>query len=121
MKLYVKILTYCFSILYLRSSEVDNLDRESKEMEQRLKSLQERMQQQQIEDEAVPKFGGSRWKSARPDKGSVLSYQKDLQDKYRKKNIIGEDPALRANAGPRKTSSKESIPMDFRNKGIQLK
>lgn len=101
-------------------SEAEALDREAKEMEQRLKTLQDRMQQQQMEDEAVPKFGGSRWKSARPDKGSVLSYAKDVQEKYRKKNVIGEDPIMRKNngpSGPRTSSQKERAAVDFKNKG----
>lgn len=55
--------------------------------------LQERMQAQKAEDDALPKPGGSRWKSARSDKGTVLSYAKDVQDKHRKKVGYG-DPAL---------------------------
>jgi hypothetical protein len=74
-------------------SEVEVLEREAKEMEMQLKALQSRMQQQQMEDEAVVKTGGCRWKSARPDKGTVLSYAKDVQEKYRNKYGTGEDPA----------------------------
>lgn len=86
-------------------------------MERNLKNLQERMQQQSIEDESIPKFGGSRWKSARPDKGSVTSYAKSVQDKHRKKSN-GEDPALlKTQSAPRLVPQKEKPPVDFRSKG----
>ena len=52
-------------------------------MENRLKMLQDRLAKQKVEDESVPKPGGARWKSARADKGSVLSYNKDLQEKLK--------------------------------------
>ena len=99
-----------------RLSEVDILDIEAREMERNLKNLQERMLQQNIEDEATPKYGGSRWKSARPDKGSVTSYAKDIQEKHRKKSST-EDPGLKTHLAPRLTSQKEKIPLDFRSKG----
>jgi hypothetical protein len=99
-----------------RVSEVNMLDREAKEMERNLKNLQERMLQQNIEDEATPKYGGSRWKSARPDKGSVTSYAKDIQEKHRKKSNT-EDPGLKSHLAPRLTSQKEKVPLDFRSKG----
>jgi hypothetical protein len=90
-------------------------------MERNLKSLQERMQQQSLEDESIPKFGGSRWKSARPDKGSVTSYAKSVQDKHRKKSN-GEDPALlKTQSAPRLVPQKEKAPIDFRSKGNQNK
>ena len=72
------------------------------------------MLQQNIEDEATPKYGGSRWKSARPDKGSVTSYAKDIQEKHRRKI---EDPALKSQSAPRSASQKEKVPLDFRSKG----
>ena len=87
-------------------------------MEVRLKSLQERMLQHNLEDVATPKFGGSRWKSARPDKGSVLSYAKDVQDKHRKKNS-GDDPAMRPQPAPRAAPVKEKAFETFRNKGLK--
>ena len=74
---------------------MDVLEKEAKDMEFQLKQLQSRMQQQQMEDDAVVKTGGCRWKSARPDKGSVLTYAKDVQDKYRSKYGVGEDPVFR--------------------------
>lgn len=100
-----------------RALEADILDKEAKEMERNLKILQERMQQQNIEDESIPKFGGSRWKSARPDKGSVTSYAKSVQDKHRKKSN-GDDPALlKSHSMPRLAPQKEKAPVDFRSKG----
>lgn len=69
-----------------------------------------------MEDMAAPKFGGSRWKSARPDKGSVLSYAKDVHDKHRKANI-GDDPAMRPQVAPRSASLREKVAHNFKNKG----
>lgn len=89
-------------------------------MEARLKLLQERMLQQRLEDEAVPKPGGARWKSARNDKGSILSYGKDLQEKYKKKRESegGGDPVVKAAAQiqAKKTMAK-SVAGDYRTKG----
>ena len=96
--------------------EADTLDKEANEMERRLKSLQERMQKQNEEDVATPKFGGSRWKSARPDKGSVLSYAKDVHEKHRKTNN-GDDPSMRLHDAPRSASLREKCTANFKNKG----
>ena len=60
------------------------------------------MQQQKAEDDALPKPGGSRWRSARTDKGSVLSYAKDVQEKHKKKFGDG-DPVLRAASQPKRS------------------
>ena len=92
------------------------MGKEANEMELRLKNLQERMLKQNAEDTATPKFGGSRWKSARPDKGSVLSYAKDVHEKHRKTNN-GDDPAMRPHDAPRSAPLKEKIIANFRNKG----
>jgi hypothetical protein len=105
--------------VHCRQSEVDVLDKEAKEMEKNLKNLQARMQQQSIEDEAVPKFGGSRWKSARPDKGTVKSYTKDIQDKHRKK-ASGEYPVQKSLSVPQLTTQKEVCSTGFRGKGYLL-
>lgn len=92
-------------------------------MESRLKILQERMQQQRLEDESISKPGGARWRSARNDKGSILSYNKDIQVKYEKKREKegGGDPALwissstkNSNTQLKETASKS----DFRQKGL---
>ena len=95
------------------------LDKEAKEMEKNLKNLQARMQQQCIEDEAVPKFGGSRWKSARSDKGTFKSYAKDVQDKHRKKSNE-EYPAQISHSVPLLATQKEVYSADFRGKGRLL-
>lgn len=69
-------------------SETETLEREAKDMEVRLQMLQERMQQQNLDDAAVSK-GGSRWRSARPDKGSVTTYAKDVQEKIKRRASEG--------------------------------
>jgi len=74
------------------------------------------MQVQKAEDEALPKPGGSRWRSARTDKGSVLTYAKDVQEKHKKK--FGEgDPALRGTAQPKRSTRREADQIDI---GISL-
>lgn len=75
-------------------SNTELLEKESREMEMRLKMLQEKMEQQQIEDSSKPRVGGARWRSARTDKGSVTAYSKDVQENYKKKFRDGVDPAL---------------------------
>jgi hypothetical protein len=65
-------------------SQTEVLEQEAKEMEARLQMLQARMQQQQLEDLSVTKHGGSRWKSARTDKGSVTAYAKDVQERIKR-------------------------------------
>ena len=95
------------------------LDKEAKEMERNLKNLQARMQQQSIEDDAVPKFGGSRWKSARPDKGTVKSYTKDIQDKHRQKSSA-EIPSQGSHSVPQVATQKEVCPSYFRGRGCFL-
>jgi hypothetical protein len=61
------------------ANPTEHLESEAKDMEVRLQMLQLRMQQQQEDDEATPKPGGSRWGSARADKGSTTRYAKDVQ------------------------------------------
>lgn len=62
--------------------------------------LQERMKSQAIEDSEQTK-NGSRWKSARPERGSITSYAKDVQEKHQKKK---SDPTLKATAAARRMS-----------------
>lgn len=71
-----------------KQNETDFLEREAKEMEVRLQMLQSRMQQQNLDDAALAKTGGSRWKSARTDKGSVTSYAKDVQERIKKRSSV---------------------------------
>ena len=79
-----------------RVSETEVLEREAKDMEVRLQMLQERMQQQSLDDMAASK-GGSRWKSARPDKGSVTAYAKDVQDRIKRRATDG--PPVSSSSG----------------------
>ena len=83
-------------------------------MEIRLKSLQDRLQLQRLEDATLVKVGGTRWTGARADKGTISTYAKDLQDKYKKKREAegGGDPALWAPSNNRK-----SRPIDIKTKG----
>lgn len=88
-------------------------------METRLRNLQERISQQKTEDENTPKYGGARWKSARADKGSVLSYNKDVQEKHKKRIEAtgGEDPVVRALLS-KSSKAPKSVSGDFRTKGL---
>lgn len=86
----------------LRASETSILEKDAKEMESRLKMLQERMKQQQQEAEENAKLAGagsnSRWKSSKAEKGSIRAYGKELQEKVKKRAEAqgGGDPVLRA-------------------------
>lgn len=68
-----------------KTSASDVLEKESTEMEARLRMLQDKIKQQQEQNDAEPKKGGSRWRSARTDKGSVTSYAKDVQEKHKQR------------------------------------
>jgi hypothetical protein len=68
-----------------KASTSDVLEKESSEMEVRLRMLQDKIKQQQEQAAAEPKMGGSRWRSARTDKGSVTAYAKDVQDKHKQR------------------------------------
>jgi hypothetical protein len=98
------------------------LEKEAKEMEIRLRMLQERMQTQNLED-AASTLGGTtgKWKSSNQSKGSLIRYGKDVKEKHIKK-FGNEDPALRSTAGGRRTnrqSAEPSIPVgNFKVKGI---
>lgn len=89
-------------------SDSELLDKEARDMEIRLKNLQERMKMQQLEDESIDRPGGSRWGSARVDKGSLNSYAKDVKEKAVKKSmksgksinlLTGEVTKKKTNAG----------------------
>jgi hypothetical protein len=62
------------------------LEKEAKEMEQRLKVLQERMTLQQLESESTKSSGSSKWKSSKTEKGGIRTYGKEIQEKYRKRS-----------------------------------
>lgn len=55
-----------------------------------VRNLQDRMLQQKVEDDNIPRVGGARWKSAREDKGTIRSYAKDVQEKTRKSAKSGK-------------------------------
>ena len=84
----------------VRVSETTILERDAKEMETRLKMLQERMRQQQQEAEANAKLAGagsnSRWKSSKTEKGSIRSYGKEVQEKYKKRAEESGDMSMRS-------------------------
>ena len=65
-------------------SESAVLENEAREMEQRLRMLQTRMATQADEDAKVVKVGGSRWRGARTDKGSVTRYNHTVQERHGK-------------------------------------
>jgi hypothetical protein len=67
-------------------SEADLLDKEARDMEIRLRNLQDKMKMQQLEDESIARPGGSRWGSARLDKGSIGNYAKDVKEKALKQS-----------------------------------
>ena len=84
-----------------RVSETTILERDAKEMEARLKMLQERMRLQQQEAEANAKLAGagsnSRWKSSKTEKGSIRSYGKEVQEKHKKRTEeSGGDTSIRS-------------------------
>ena len=55
-------------------------------MESRLLQLQEKMVAQQLESEKLQSMnGGNRWKSSRPDKGSIRAYGKEVNSNFKKK------------------------------------
>ena len=112
---------YCPSLITdkMKVSTTEVLESEAKEMELRLRALQERMQQEQLADSAVVKKGGSRWRSARTDKGSVTSYAKDVQEKYKKKSAAdgGGDPVMRAPASVRRAARETMAAETFSSKG----
>ena len=69
-----------------RMTESQVLEQEAREMENRLRMLQTRMTAQAEEDAAVPRVGGSRWRGARTDKGSVTRYNQTMQERHTKRS-----------------------------------
>jgi hypothetical protein len=108
-----------------RVSETDILQKDAEEMETRLRMLQERMKQQQVESaDAMSKTGGSaKWKSARVEKGSIRAYGKEVHDKAKKKSAEegGGDPMLRTNINRRPSQPKgASADGDFTTRGTLI-
>lgn len=114
----------------------EKLDKEAKEMEERLKyifvmfscicdldprMLQERIQQQAQEDLAATSTGsgGTKWRGA-SEKASIRSYAKDVQEKHKKKVATKADPALKATAAARRETRQVNAPTSgFASKGMQ--
>jgi hypothetical protein len=124
----VRIFSLYFVFYNVRRVTVtDTLKKDASEMEARLQALQERMRQQQRESEAQAKAGSSaKWKSARAEKGSVTRYQKEVQDKHKKRHETegGGDPALRTEpraSGTHRTARQAAVAAaadsDFRSRG----
>mmetsp|Transcript_28190 Transcript_28190/g.40143 ORF Transcript_28190/g.40143 Transcript_28190/m.40143 type:complete len:589 (+) Transcript_28190:35-1801(+) len=113
-------------------SETSVLEKDAKEMESRLKMLQERMKLQQQEAEANTKMAGagsnSRWKSSKPEKGSIRGYAKDIQEKHKKRAEAegGGDPVLRntmmnsTDSGKRALSKQPNPPGNYLTKEIDF-
>jgi hypothetical protein len=119
------LLTYCVIIPddILRNSVAETavLEEEARSMENRLKMLQERVQQQQLADEALLKPGGSRWGSARADKGTIHTYAKDVQEKHKKRSgTKGVDAVMKATADGRRTIRATAPIVDYQTKGISV-
>lgn len=104
-----------------KESQTSMLERESKDMESRLKMLQERMQQQNEVDEKAKtsSSGGTRWGGASKKKGSVTSYAKDVQERHKKQ--AAKDPAQRATAAARRTQRQQNNAQSgFQNKDVEM-
>ena len=110
-------------MLYDRVNETAILEKDAKEMEIRLQSLQTKMEQQRLEDESIPRKHGSRWSGARLDKGSATNYTKDIQEKYKKVREAqgGGDPALWIQQ-PKKVAPKPVVISNgnIKSKGISI-
>lgn len=65
-----------------KATESDLLEKDAREMEARLQLLQEKMRQQNEElEKNQQRNGGSKWKNAKPDKGSIRQYGTEVRDK----------------------------------------
>eukprot|EP01041_Mallomonas_annulata_P008068 gene8068-16554_t len=101
-----------------RVSESEVLEKEAKEMESRLRMLQERLKQ---DEESLPPSdkSGTKWKSARQDKGSIRSYAKDVHEKIKNKPTIqSSDPNAKATAKARRSARDNEQGVNFKNKNI---
>ena len=67
------------------------------------------------EDASIIRNDGNRWNSARPDKGSVTSYAKDVQQRLLKKK---SEPVLTATAECRRAVRQAKITGDFKTKEV---
>jgi hypothetical protein len=67
------------------------------------------------EDNDKTKLDGNRWSSARPDKGSVTSYAKDVQQRILKKKT---EPVLTATAEGRRAVRNAKVTGDYKTKEV---
>jgi len=73
-------------------NSTDALERDTRAMEAQLQMLQLRMSMQVEDDANTAKFkDGSRWTSARTDKGSATRYAKDVQAKHKRGELRREE------------------------------
>jgi hypothetical protein len=94
-------------------SEADLLEKQAREMEARLKGLQQKMQ----ETSTAPTTGagGNLWKNSRPEKGGVTTYAKDYQEKLKTKkasasssSASSSDKTTKATAEGRRMARQKS-------------
>ena len=76
------------------------------------RNLQDRMLQQKVEDDNIPRVGGSRWKSAREDKGTIRAYAKDVQEKHKKQSTKNGKPNINLLTGKPMFSKISPSPLD---------
>lgn len=75
-------------------------------MEAQLQYLQDRNKQQQLESEKAPSTGSTKWKSSRPEKGSIRAYGKEVTEKHKTKtSTMGTDQLLGSSTREKKLSS----------------
>lgn len=66
-------------------TESDILEKEAKEMEERLKLLNSRMQNQDSSALMSSSAGGSKWGSSKVEKGGIRSFGKEVKEKTKKR------------------------------------
>lgn len=110
-------------------TETQVLELETKDMETKLLLLQEKMKQQQLEAEkTAPVAGSTRWKSSRPEKGSIRSYGKEVTEKHKVKTAtLSQDLLLGSSGKERQQTQKISQEQEqtfagenFTTKGTKL-
>ena len=99
----------------------EQLGKETKEMEERLQQLQDKLLKQQIED--ASSSGKSKWKSARVEKGGLGTNGKDLEAKHKKKmenEGLTTHTLLKGTTSNRRTARQVVQVGNFKTKGIVL-
>ena len=116
-------------------SEAQVLEREAKEMEARLKYywqilrlihfsinifriLQERLKEDEVTADTSDKSSGSKWKSARQDKGSIRSYAKDVHEKINLKKNNTDYLSKATSKGRRSVREQNNEGDNFRSKSM---